>query len=414
MNTTKITSSRIHNIALKEVVTNSPTPERDSAGQRTFTMGETEILNGEKAEVLALQKGIQQADTNLANRVKEFEILNTDFQEKTTSYEASIKAKTDAQEPIKEEIDKQERDVAFFEKHSSPSKKSKVKTGSWFSRNAKSLIIVAIICIVELVSFVATLPIQREVFAWSDIIGRFTFIGAILAMSLITHFVYNQVTGKSKMVVGVCLSATMVLGLVTVVHTLIVALTGEAGSEVAFSFDFDMAESNATPSQKAGIWNSALNNPGLPEMVIAGFFAVISGFIWVFKPDNTKHNNEETSQVDSSTDISFWVDKAKSNLKELKGQLNANIGDIARLNQTFETTTNGYNARVKELSGIAEKFNLDKIEAETKLDALLDEVLKSLHEYRVFFCEMYCEKNCVSSVDYDVVTLEDIRKYYNL
>jgi hypothetical protein len=273
---------------------------------------------------------------------------------------------------------------------------------------------VAVICIVELVSFVATLPIQREVFAWSDIMGRFTFIGAILAMSLITHFVYNQVTGKSKMVVGVCLSATMVLGFVTVVHTLIVALTGEAGSEVAFSFDLALAESNTTPSQKTGIWDSALNNPGLPEMLIAGFFAVISGFIWVFIPDKPKHNNEETSEVDSSSDITFFVDKAKSRLEEQKSKLNTNIAAITDLNNTFESTNNGYKVRVEALSKQAEQFNVDKIEATTKLDALLDELLKSLHEYRVMFCEMYCEKNSVSSVDYDMVTLEDIRNYYNV
>ena len=110
----------------------------------------------------------------------------------------------------------------------------------------------------------------------------------------------------------------------------------------------------------------------------------------------------------------FFVDKAKTRLEELKGQLNANIAAIAGLNQTFEATNNGYKARVKELSEITEQFNVDRIEATTKLDALLDEVLKSLHEYRVLYCEMYREKNCVSSVDYDVATLEDIRNYYNL
>lgn len=412
MNTTRITSNRIHNIALKEVVSNSPMPKRDSAGQRTFTMGETEILNGEKAEVLALQKGIQQANANLANSVKEYDILDTDFKEKTASYEASIKAKVDEQEPIKVEIAKQEQDVAFFEKHSSPSKKSEVKTG-WFKRNKNSMTIVLAILFVELAFFFITLPIQREAFSWDKIIVRFGAVAFILLSSLFMHSTFNQVKKTAKIVIGACLSITMLLGLTTVAHSLIVALTADTGSEFAFSFDFALAEA-ATNAANIGIKEAILNEyPGLIEAFVAALLMVICLIINKMKKGE-KENTSEENKNENTDDITFFVDKAKSRLEELKGKLNANIAAIADLNNTFETTNNGYKARVKEFSEIAKQFNVDRIEATTKLDALLDEVLKSLHEYRVLFCEMYREKNCVSSVDYDMVTLEDIRNYYNL
>ena len=411
MNTTKITSNRIHNIALKEVVSNSPMPKRDSAGQRTFTMGETEILNGEKAEVLALQKGIQQADAHLANSVKEFDLLATNYNEKTASYETSIKAKTDALEPIKEEIAKQEKDVAFLEKHSSPSKKSEVKT-SWFKRNKNSMTIVLAILVVELAFFFITLPIQREAFSWDKIIVRFGAVAFILVTSLFMHSFFNQVKNTAKIVIGACLSITMLLGLTTVAHSLIVALTADTGSELAFSFDFALAEA-ATNAANIGIKEAILNEyPGLIEAFVAALLMVICLIIKTKKGEKESTGEENTNE--NTADITFFVDKAKSRLEEQKGKLNTNIAAITDLNNTFESINNGYKVRAKELSEKAEQFNVDRIEATTKLSALLDEMLKSLHEYRVMFCEMYCEKNSVSSVDYDMVTLEDIRNYYNV
>lgn len=416
MNTTTQPSNRNLNIVLQEVMTNSPLPQRDSnTGERTFTTGETQILNEKKSEIDALQREINTSKAALDNSVKEYKLIESTITADTDSHAKSIQTKMNEQTQINEAIAKQQQELAFFEKYKpSSTKKSKAKTGSWFTRNSKSLIIVAVICIVELVSFVATLPVQREVFSWSTILGRFACVAAILATSLITHYIFNHVTGTAKLAVGTCLSATMVLGLVSVIHTLVVALTGDTGNALAFSFDLAMAETTTTAPNETGLWNAALNNPGLPEMAVAALLTVISAIIFTLTPNKARNNNDEASDDNSSSWVTFFVDKAKAQIEELTCKLNANNADIEHLNQTFNATISGYKERLQDLAASAEQFNVNRIQAEARLGSVLDDVLKSLQEYRVLFSDLYCERNRVQSLAYETITNEDILKFYNL
>lgn len=417
MNTQTSTSSLVQ-IAMKEVVSDSPLPTRNNTtDERTFSAGEIEIINRRKNSIEDCQRTITTVNGQIQDCLNEHQLITETLETSKNANKASVTQNTSEQSLLQQQIAEEQKQMDFYKKYQGGSKKATTKK-KWFKGNTKFFTIIAVLGSIELIMLAVTFYLQREVFSIDDIKTRLLCVVGIILVSVFTHRFFDQAERKdARWFIGSCLFVTMLMGILTIAHAVFFtfATVDDMASTFDFSFDSIMSEANAVETtSKSRMIQGFINNPGIAEILIAGLFAVLSLVCHIFTNKEKKDEELPLNTDNDENSLQFYIDSSAARIEELKGKLAIKETEMVALNQQTEDGNNNYKERVENLMQLTKQLDTTRIEALSRQGYLLDEEFKELMAYRGIFVKLYCEKNNLTTVDYDAVTRNDLLKYHNI
>lgn len=427
--------NNINDTALVDVLANEAVPLRDAATkERTFTKGETQILNPMKPSVDQAKRDLQAAQAGLRACTDEFDLIKGAVNTGSADHKNELDKNMQEQEQIKTMLDEQAEAIEFYNAHCSQPVVATTKMNrkatrnangeGWFKRNKGIIIPVLMILIIDLLGFICTLSVQREAFSVSVIVTRISCVLGICVISCFAHGLFNQIEAEKKFhrgIAGCCLGFILFLGLLTTIHSVLLAITASDTSE-AIDFSLDLVERTtempASNSFNENIHQAIIMNPGVAEVLLACVLAVLSLLCAIpsLSKKSTSENNTTPEQQAANRNrmLDYYHQKAQYKQQNLTKKLNAKAAIAQEMTKNYESTMSGYKNRIPELSAEANEWGVKLIEAKTQLDYLMDEALQDMSDYRTLFCEFYREKNKMSTVAYEEVTKADLEKYFSI
>lgn len=418
--------TNLNDTALVDVIANEALPIRNTATkERTFTKGETQVLNHMKPFFEEAIRTLQDAQTGLKACNDEFNLIRDAVTTATDDHKKAIEKNLAEQEQLERESAEQNKLIEFIVRHpkhddAALSSTRNANGEGWFRKNRQVFFLALGFLIVDMVVFAVSFATQREAFATGVILSRFGCVLAISVLGVVTHHIFTFAkTWYDKLVLGSFMALTLGLCFVTIIHALAI-VWGTLGNIEATEFSLDLVESaievadDRTFMQR--FWQGVLDTPGLAELIVAACFTLLSCLYKSIFISPTKATESSVSQQQTVNYnmLDYFVETEKHKLQMLTEQRNAKIAAAAALNKNFETAMAAYDDNLSELSTMANKWSIKLMEAKARLAYLVDEAMQNMANYRTVFCKLYCEKNATPSVAYEPVTKTDIEKYFNV
>lgn len=413
----------VKQIALAAVMSNEPLPERNGE-VRALTSFERGIADVKKAEIEEAHREVKISENEVSNCGKNAEIIQNQFDTIESEHNQAVEENSKAQDEKAKEIEDQKRQVAFLGKHLGEERNGNQKQRGNGTRKGKGtnlfgLMMVSVV-VMEVLSFLITLPFQREEFSWDTILLRFGCVGGICLASVVLNIIFRKSEGRRGTVVLWCLRCVLFLGLLTIVHSIVLVVAPHSADVTEYSLDLAEQMAAAEPEQ-SNSWQSVVKGllvqPGLLEMLFSFFLVVLSVVVNIKKEDHPV--TTVSAEASSDPEIDNVLDQqsaAKAKLQELvdqKAQLEQAAKDMAT---EFEQKYKGCKKRLDTIVHQAKEARVRMIETQSRRDHLIDDRLKHLGAFRTKYIQLYSEWNQTpeSSVAYEPVTREDLLEYYGV
>ena len=207
-------------------------PKRDASGKRSFTYGEDEMIKPYIPELRQIQDASEEAAKELDLCNEERAIRVEQLNEETLKYKEEQQIDEKEFNKTKKQLDQLEQDESEQPVLDTPAPKKRVRKHGM--KKFLSFMLVAFVA--EIITYFATINLQKENLPMDAILWRFAYILVIYAFTCILYFKYlkTQLKSAKALLVGCFL-----MSLVCLLHAIAVAFINFEVSSPASS-DFSL------------------------------------------------------------------------------------------------------------------------------------------------------------------------------
>lgn len=260
--------------------------------------------------------------------------------------------------------------------------------------------------VLDVIGFLATLPIQRQALSFNDILERFFFLIGVLMTSTILHYLYKK---SNRSFVKYCLIFTLIMSVVNIFHVVIFSLSdsisGPEQTQTIIDFTTAMTpQPSSAPSLLQGIWAA----PGLLEFLLCVMATVLGLASMLRNNANTKPQPiTQRSYIEEQLD--FWT-REYSRIANL-------IADKENEERYIEFEREEYK------NGIRARLNSDKAQAQIEKEKddeleicfsnLYNEACRAINNQYIPKYNEILKILCLPSVEYAECAPNDIQLLFN-
>lgn len=405
METKKFNESQLIDCVTKDI-DNNCYARRDANGIRVFTPNEITFLESLMPRFTALV-GKKKAQLSSLNEIKAQADIKRPIYKKNII--ENLRNFGNRLANVKNDIQNLESDKANAQRKIDQYNKLNGghRTNSTMHKMPNFFVLLLLTTIgLDVIGFLATLPIQQQALSSNEILERFFFLIGVLMTSTILHYLYKK---SSRSFVKYCLIFTLIMSVVNVFHVVIFSISDSisAPEQTQTIIDFTTAmtpqPSNA-PSLLQSIWAA----PGLVEFLLCVLATVLGLASMLRNNANTKPQHIiQRSYIEEQLD--FWT-REYSRIANL-------IADKENEERYIESEREEYK------NGIRARLNSDKMQAqiEKEKDDELEICFSNLYnEASSAINNQYIPKYTeilkilgMPSVDYAECTTNDIQLLFN-
>lgn len=417
MNTTKEDYlQQLANIDCEEILAGNTTPHRNASGERTFTSGETELIEESRPAIEEHEATIEVASKGIQIAEEGEKIIYDDFNEAMTKYEED-KGKLESEiDSLDQQLEQEKKKVEALTHTSSHTGNSPKKTG--MSANAKRFLGFMLIAFVaELVAFIATIGLQREELSAGTVYSRIIYIVVIYIYTGVLFARYNQTKLSS---VKALLIGCITMSVVSLLHVIALPLLSiEPTTSVASGFDLTAIET-VEEVEEEGVISRILYRPGLIEFVIATLM-VFAGEILTI--DSQKKKSASVSPTDMSNNdlepgncTTARIKRCRQHMADIEAKRTQKQQELAQLSQDFSSYTDDITLKASKYE-IQKKKEQETIQKHSQIiNAIVAKKKRLLTCYQPMVQEelAYRLNVSVDTIEYEPVTEDDIKAQLNI
>ena len=382
-------------------------PKRDASGKRSFTYGEDEMLKTHIPELRQIQDASEEAEKELDLCNEERAIRVDQLNEETLKYKEEQQVDEEEFNKTKKQLEQLEQDESEQPVPDTPAPKKRVRKHGM--KKFLSFMLVAFVA--EIITYFATINLQKENLPMDAILWRFAYILVIYAFTCILYFKYLKTQLKS---VKALLVGCFLMSLVCLLHAIAVAFINFDVSSLASSnFSLTSLESAEVETNNASILANLIYNPGLIEFIIATLFVFMAEIITI----DGKNKQDDEPSVPSSVDHDPNGFKAAD--KEMEALYRASLKNkLAKLQERCIARTTDFNNYLNNINKEFESLEQRKKQLIQKVnqclieeDAWYDDRVSDNQNYEPLLAKNLSYKlgEDASSFHYEPATKKDIK-----
>ena len=383
-------------------------PKRDASGKRPFTYGEDEMLKIYIPELRQIQDASEEAEKELDFCNDQRAIRVDQLNEETLKYKEAQQADEDEFNKTKKRLEQLEQNASEQSSHDQPAPKKRVRKHG--IKKFFSFMLVAFVA--EIITYFATINLQKENLPMDAILWRFAYILVIYAFTCILYFKYMRTHLKS---VKALLVGCFLMSLVCLLHAIAVAFINfDVTNPVNSGFSLTSLELVEAETNNAGILANLIYNPGLIEFIIATLLVFMAEIITI--DGKSKQDDEAPASSSVGSVVIDFVALAKENEALYRASLKNKLaklqeGCIARttdFNNFLNNINNEFEALEQRKKQLIQEVKQHLIEE----DAWYDDRVSDNQNYETLLTQDLSYKlgEEVSSFYYEPATKEDIRE----
>lgn len=418
MTSTNHVLNAVHEDASRTINGGGKLPVRDDDGNLTFIQGQENIMHFYEPKVRQIQNAIEKNEKKLSDSEAERNDLTEELTAETLEY--TKQQQTDEAEfnTTKKQFDQLEQQLDQMEQNDkAPAYADRDRSRKTGKRKgfSKFLSFMLVAFVAEIITYFATINLQKENLPVDAIMWRFAYIIVIYVFTgiLFAKYLKTQIKTVKWLLVG-----CFMMSLVCLFHAIAVSFINiDTVSTVAYDYNLGMSGTVETEAKSESVLDNFIYNPGLIEFIIATLLVFIGEIVTI--DSKNKEDNAVSLPVDEPLTIDF-VAAAKENEARHIASLKTKM---AKLQERSAKRTAEFNNRVNGINYQLEANELRKEQLETELEnhqremeVLLDRIVSDLSKYRDLLLSDLAFKLDVnvSSFEYEPATKKDVKNYYKI
>lgn len=383
-------------------------PKRDASGKRPFTYGEDELLKIYIPELRQIQDASEEAEKELDFCNEQRAIRVEQLNEETLKYKQAQQAAEDEFNKTKERLEQLEQNASEQPAHNQPAPKKRVRKHGM--KKFFSFMLVAFVA--EIITYFATINLQKENLPMDAILWRFAYILVIYAFTCILYFKYMKTRLKS---VKALLIGCFLMSLVCLLHAIAVAFINfEVSTPASSDFSLTSLESVEAESTNAGILANLIYNPGLIEFIVATLFVFMAEIITI--DGMSKLDDEAQASSSAGPMVIDFAAIAKENEALYRASLKNKLAKLQEgciaITTDFNNFLNNINNEFEALEQRKKQLIQEVKQYLIKEDAWYDDRVSDNQNYEPLLTQDLSFKlgEEASSFYYEPATKEDIKE----